>query len=226
MMTGVGSAGGAPPFSPSDIPGLLAWYDAADAATFTFSSGVVVSQWNDKSGNGENLVQGTVARQPSRSGTQNGLPTVVYDGSTDSMAAPAVPFTQPFTIAMVVKTDNPDTADRYGVSISGGGFHTSTTWREFFGADLNSGVADDALWHLIVCIANGLSSQILLDGASIAAGAAGAGVSLNALTVGSWPTPSNFWDGEFGEVMIWNSALGAPDLASVLAYSQSKWATP
>jgi hypothetical protein len=36
---------------PTDLPNLVYWYDATDASTFTFSSGVIVSQWNDKSGN-------------------------------------------------------------------------------------------------------------------------------------------------------------------------------
>ena len=65
--------------------GPLAWWDASDASTFTFSSGSVVSQWNDKSGNGNHLTQGTVANQPGRTGTQNGLSTVVFDGSNDLM---------------------------------------------------------------------------------------------------------------------------------------------
>jgi hypothetical protein len=65
--------------------GSAIWLDASDASTFTFSSGSVVSQWNDKSGNSRNFSQGTVANQPSRTGTRNGLSTVVFDGTNDRM---------------------------------------------------------------------------------------------------------------------------------------------
>ena len=36
---------------PTSIANCQFWFDAADASTFTFSSGTVVSAWNDKSGN-------------------------------------------------------------------------------------------------------------------------------------------------------------------------------
>lgn len=42
-------------FQPSDINGLALWLDAADASTFSFSSGSNVSQWRDKSGNGRDV---------------------------------------------------------------------------------------------------------------------------------------------------------------------------
>jgi hypothetical protein len=50
-------------FLPSQIAGLELWYDAADLSTITASSGAV-SQWNDKSGFGRNLTQGSGALQP------------------------------------------------------------------------------------------------------------------------------------------------------------------
>lgn len=48
--------------SPSTIPGLSLWLDAADASTLSFSSGSNVSQWRDKSGNVNhaNAVSGTI----------------------------------------------------------------------------------------------------------------------------------------------------------------------
>lgn len=81
------------------IPGVLAsankisepaagyslWLDAADPTVFTYSSGTVVSQWTDKSANGYQFTQSVTAAQPSRSGTQNGKSTVVFDGSNDTL---------------------------------------------------------------------------------------------------------------------------------------------
>jgi hypothetical protein len=59
-------------FSPLNLSPAL-WLDAADTSTITESSGSV-SQWNDKSGNGRNVTQGTGAAQPTTgTRTQNGL---------------------------------------------------------------------------------------------------------------------------------------------------------
>ena len=42
-------------FSVLALPSLTGWWDADDASTFTYSSGVVVSQWSDKSGGANHL---------------------------------------------------------------------------------------------------------------------------------------------------------------------------
>ena len=52
-------------FRPPTLPGLALWLDASDTATITASgSPLRVSQWDDKSGNGRNLVQANGANQP------------------------------------------------------------------------------------------------------------------------------------------------------------------
>jgi hypothetical protein len=50
--------------SPLNIPGCSLWLDAADATTFTYSSGSNVSQWRDKSGIGNHATQNTGSQQP------------------------------------------------------------------------------------------------------------------------------------------------------------------
>ena len=52
LLMNEGAQGGA--FLPTDIDGLLAWYDAQDDATIT-KTGTSVSGWADKSGNGNDL---------------------------------------------------------------------------------------------------------------------------------------------------------------------------
>ena len=81
-------------WTPSNITTAL-WLDAADSSTVTESSGAV-SQWDDKSGNGNNFTQGTSANQPTYStGEINGLPAIIFDGSDDFLgaASPVVPTT-------------------------------------------------------------------------------------------------------------------------------------
>jgi hypothetical protein len=70
------------------VAGANLWLDAANATSFAFSSGSVVSSWTDRT-TGLIFSQGTVANQPSRSGTQNGLPVVVWDGTNDQLVSTA-----------------------------------------------------------------------------------------------------------------------------------------
>lgn len=84
MMQGRQPVAGGGGFDPLTLTNLAAWYDASDAASFTYSSGSLVSQWNDKSGNGRHVSQATGSKQPTRTGTQNGMSTVVFD-ATDQL---------------------------------------------------------------------------------------------------------------------------------------------
>ena len=53
-------------FTPTTITGCKLWLDGSDSTTITMATGV--SQWNDKSGNGNNLTQSTGSLQPTRTG--------------------------------------------------------------------------------------------------------------------------------------------------------------
>ncbi|MBC8738489.1 LamG domain-containing protein [Paraburkholderia sp. UCT31] len=55
-------------FNPRAIPGLVAWLDASDASTLS-GSGNAVTQWLDKSGNGNNAVNAVSGTQPLYSST-------------------------------------------------------------------------------------------------------------------------------------------------------------
>jgi hypothetical protein len=77
------------PAPTSPVSGSKLWLDTSDASTFTYSSGTLVSQWNDKSGNGYVFTQASTSRQPSRNGTQNGLTTLIFDGTDDGVISTA-----------------------------------------------------------------------------------------------------------------------------------------
>jgi hypothetical protein len=91
------------PFTPADVSPAL-WLDASDASTFTYSSGVVVSQWNDKSGNARHVSQGTVASQPSRqTNVLNSLPVVRFDSTGKVLEGPSFVNGKTLSIFVVVK---------------------------------------------------------------------------------------------------------------------------
>ena len=65
--------------------GLQLWLDASDTSTITESSGSV-SQWNDKSGYGNNATEGVGARQPTTgTRTLGGRNILDFDGTDDSL---------------------------------------------------------------------------------------------------------------------------------------------
>jgi hypothetical protein len=68
------------------------WLDAADLTTITASgSPLLVSQWNDKSGNGRNFTQGSSTNQPrSQTVTQNGFNVLEFLGN-QSLVGPTTP---------------------------------------------------------------------------------------------------------------------------------------
>jgi hypothetical protein len=75
-------------FNPRSIAGLAAWWDASDASTITTVSGVV-SQWNDKSGNGRNFTQATAANRPAViTAGRNGRNVISFGGSPVNMTQP------------------------------------------------------------------------------------------------------------------------------------------
>ena len=59
-------------FQPTNFPSCALWLDAADTNSITFS-GSNVTQWNDKSGNGNNAAQSTAANQPTYLPGENGV---------------------------------------------------------------------------------------------------------------------------------------------------------
>jgi len=72
-------------FSPAQIVDLVLWLDADDSNTITASGGLV-SQWNDKSGQGNTVFQSDVNEQPKINAmTLNAKPVVLFDSTDDHM---------------------------------------------------------------------------------------------------------------------------------------------
>ena len=69
-------------FNPRNLSGLVAWFDADDASTFTLT-GTAVGEWRDKSGNGYSVSQSTGNNQPARTGTVGGRACIDFDGTND-----------------------------------------------------------------------------------------------------------------------------------------------
>lgn len=69
-------------FSPADISGLVAWFDAQRITGKVEDD--AISQWDDRHTTAEHLVQGTGTKQPLyKAADFNGFPCVEFDGTDD-----------------------------------------------------------------------------------------------------------------------------------------------
>lgn len=219
-------------WTPANLPGLAGWWDADDAATFTYSSGTVVSQWRDKSGNARHLAQADPALQPTRNGTINARPSVVFDGLADRMVSSAYAKTKPTTLLAVGR--NTAAAGQRNLIVSptdGRLFRTSTgTIDAYQGAFISTAVPwGTTAAHSVAAVLNDAASKIAADSAaSWTLGDAGTAAfdSAQGWTVGAYYNGTEFWQGDVCEIVHLNAMISDADRAQWFAYAAKKWGTP
>ena len=228
-----------PAFTPTDISNLYLWLDADDASTFTYSSGSVISQWNDKSGNGYHAYQATVANQPSRVSSPS--IGVDFDGSNDVLSTTASFNGSAFTQFNVVRDFDPPSGD---VLFGGGSGGDDIYWpyvsggQFYFQVNANYGVVN-------LTQPTGLYEQeTRYDGAGATnadkmkaringsdrtlsfTGTIPATISRSGQTtaIGAYNfTPVLPFDGILSESITYNKVLTAPELTQVRDYLSAKW---
>ena len=218
---------GSSTFSPLSLSPFL-MVDSNDSADFTFSSGSIVSQWNDLSGNGRHFTSSGTP-EPTRTGTQNGRPTVVFDGVNDYMVTAAwAAISQPTTIVTVAQFDsiaNPShylydglgTSNRHAI-ISGTGYGTIN---HFAGIEAQAG-AKDLNWHIFAVEYNGASTRVRIDGGAASTIDVGT-QTLTGLTLASRFSIGDRLNGEVAHLFLKNAALSLADLNSLGSYLGGRW---
>lgn len=218
-------------FRPTAISGLAAWYDATVGVTDAGAG--AVSTWADQSGNGRDLTQGTAGSRPTTgTRTQNGRNVLDFDGSADFLDGSSA-FTQGNSDTVFVVCLNDDGADSTTQVAYNADDATqaecrllkvsTNVWRATSGGSLDGGTPN-ASAHLLAGVFNGVSSELRLDGASLATGTAGTNSGSYSPHVGRNPSGSAYWDGWIAEILHYDTALSATDIARVEAYLNAKWA--
>lgn len=229
-------------FSPSDISGLVAWYDFSVAASNLWTdAGRTVAVTSDadriggvtdKSGNGKHLSQATAGFRPTyKTNIQNGRSVGRWSAAGTQHMTSTLASTQPYTVILVGSVTVPATDQTFvdGVTANVGRIRSvdATNVGLYAGTVLNATVTSNTMTsnHVIVSEFNGASSVVAFDGAATT-GAGGAsnttGVTLGA--VGD--LGSSFLTGDICEVLFYDTALSAGNRNSVEAYLKTKWATP
>lgn len=212
-------------FVPTDIAGLVAWYDASDAATIT-SSGGAVSQLSDKSGIGNHLTQGTGAKQPTTgTRTQNGRNVIDFDGG-DAIAVTTASYTQPNTIYVVLKMDVASTGQVFDGGTQRNAIYIDKSaphqWSIYAQNTVASGTNADTNPHIASALFNGASSTLRLDGVQIIAPTNAGPFPLQDFAIMSLFNVGD-GDGWIAEALVYNGDVSASH-ATIESYLNAKWA--
>lgn len=223
------------PFLPTDISNLAAWFDASDEAS-VIRSGGAVSQWNDKSGIGNNLTQATTNDRPQfAEDFQNGLPLITFDGVNDFMdltnfsgGALSQPNTA-FVVCRIPTTttttngviwDTP-TSNRNLFTIA-----TLTQYRMFAGNNLSSGDALQTTVDQFSLFFNTTTSLMRRNQVEIIASGDAGSLTFEGLRLSAGTANDSFSNTEIGEMVIYDKLLNDTERDQVENYLKNKWNTP
>lgn len=239
-----------PLWTPADLStGPRVWYDASETSTIILDAGVV-SEWQDISGNGNDLVQATGAGfRPGYVDGWSSLKTVSFDGSDDRMLSESnigITGNSPYSIFSVFEHDvantrqtlyswgdaaeTPGTAslfldlrgtDQYEIIYNGG---------QDYRTDV-SGTTDPRIYSMIKASgAINTTTSVFFEGVQ-ASDRGGSSTSTpilgnSQLLVGTWLNIAglpSFFDGKLGEILIVPTNLGTTDRQKVEGYLAWKW---
>lgn len=228
-------------FSPVQIPNCALWLDAADTSTITQVAGAV-SQWNDKSGNGNNVTQPTGANKPvTGTTTINGVNGIAFDGTASFMLLPNGLYTIPNGNNTVLIARTATFAPSAGASKRLLNAQDGGSNRYFLGSSNPSGTSffnyTNGVNGTAVTGANFSSSPAIeafvRSGVNETAYINGTGGQTNALATSFTATQFNLgcqttsannpFQGPVGEILLYNAALTAAQLDAAGSYLAAKW---
>ena len=223
-------------FSPSDIPGLLWWFDASDTGTITEALGVV-SQWDDKAGSND-VSQGTEANRPTTS-TINGNASILFDGSNDVLFNNSVNLATPDSTFFLVMTSLSDSGTHYMCTHNNGGAnalffrHVGTQLRSQHNATGDNSipqltgkpVINDSFAAIARHESNGTSDIESDDGSSATDSVVGTlNTPMDEVFIGArTSTGTNSYDGHIHEIGLYDNKISDGDKTSLMDYLKAKW---
>lgn len=239
------------PFSPLSLSPTL-WLKAdagaySDAGTTLAANNDTVQQWNDQSGNGNHVLQGTAADRPTyKTNIQNGVAAVRFDGSDYMTKSALVTNAASGSVFVVANstgggnntvwsaTDN--TSDShyllYRFGQSGGGAQSIIT-------EVNTvagAVATDSTFRLYEIHSSGTAYTIVVNGVAesktVVVGSDNGDwsadvTSRNIFTVGALNILSGIvqlFTGDIGEIAICDTQITGANLTNMRSYLNTKWA--
>lgn len=219
---------------------LQLWLDANDLGTITTDESGNVSQWEDKSGIGNNATQGTASRQPD-SGTNslNNRNVITFDGGDDFLSGPSLGIAGADVRTFIVVIDDADTGagTQYVVDV-GTGVGTRARYGCTFPLDgsnlvgsnygsesFNSTAAISANATIIMWSYDGTDNYINVNGDSVDPDTVDLNTSNLAYMIASRFNGSPFqtYGGNIAEVLVYERFLSNSEKNQVGNYLEEKW---
>jgi hypothetical protein len=245
-----GGASANSPWTPAAISTAL-WLDAADSGTISLN-GSNVSQWNDKSGNGYHMLQGTATNQPTYTDIGGGLSVLTFGGNDAMGTAGAAPLplsTHSFFVVFrqLVEDDYngvfiaaPSSGNDYeqttaktwtcapegGVGFTSAG-STGISYR--LNAPSDSGIADLAVYSEVVGGTTGVMYKNGTQSSTDTSFTAFAATSTGPVIIGARGNggvigySSNMLDGDIREIVYLGSAASTELRQTIEGYLSHKW---
>ncbi len=223
-------AGGAA-WTPDSIS-TTAWYDAADASSITASGGSV-SQWNDKSGNGNHATQSNSSIQPVTGSKSIGGKNVIdfETSNNQSLVIPSIDVIGKEVWAVFIMDDYTTTSSQ--LLLGGGGnvqigVNSSTQSLRLWSAG-NPYSADTKSTAnipvttptLAAWLAHTDTKKFSINGALEVTNNTYQGGSMNATNIGRGQYAT--MDGAIGEIIVTSSELSTEDRQKIEGYLAHKW---
>lgn len=212
-------------FTPSDIASLWGWWDASQETDE--SDGAAIATLTDRSTGGRDVTQGTAGLRPIYRATGlNSRPSADFDGTDDILSVASVTLAQPFTVAAVAIVDTTGSARNFFSAATGTVLLGTTNANPpkavmYGGANLlSSNTTPAGTPFKVLAFYNGASSKIRLNGTETTGAANPGGFSATALRIGGASLP---WDGDIGELIVFNAVLNADEITQVEDYLTAKW---
>lgn len=203
-------------FLPSDLANLAAWFRLGVGIT----TATGVSQWDDQSGNGRHLKQGTGANQPALQGDN----TILFDGSAHYLKCDAFTLNQPTTIYILFKQVSWTAND---VVYDGNTVNVQLLWQRtaspgmMIYAGTNSSVNNNlavGTYGSVAAVYNGANGVFQINNTTPLTGNYGA-VNAAGFTLGATGTPvASFGNIQVKEVIIYAAAHDQTTRDQVIAY--------
>lgn len=229
-----------PSFLPTDITGLVAWWDAQDGATLDTDP---VTNWLDKSVEGNNLNQGVSSRRPAIVSV-SGKQMLEFDGVDEGFIIigpdASLNFAGDFEFHVVYRTADTDRGEllakglavRYHMRVNNGAPTDDLTvaidddvTAAVVLTDTSENWNDDSI-RIVSMVRDGNTLRMFEDFNQIqTADITGYGSLSNAgnFFVGSFDLSVSFYDGEIGEITMYDNALSTGDRADLETYLKNKW---
>ena len=223
---------------PQSISGLQLWFDANDPNSYTLS-GSNITQLNDKSGNGNNTT-GYSGTQPTfLTNTINGLP-VFNMSSAGGFYGNMTNTTTTMTVFMIVIMTNIGINYRRlidftdGVAGDNGGSVTKAVITfspiQLYrangagGGSVNSGISTVNTAYLVSCYFDNINGYLGVNGTYYTPFAVSGNFNINKYGIGLNFNNNTVYGGcQYGEVIVYNTALSTLDRQTVEGYLAWKW---